>query len=146
MSQLQFLPLNSTPGVETTFVGHFDDGTSHSILVPGPGLPFGNSRQRHLFVRKRETERVREREERERERERSTSIEFNNGMAAGASQSLEWLAVLPHVHVHPMAALMRFILCDSHHALPVSLILISFAATYLLPPPLCMWWIVPGLS
>lgn len=51
VSQLQFLPLNSTPGVETTFVGHFDDGASHSILVPGPGLPFGNSRQRHLFVR-----------------------------------------------------------------------------------------------
>ena len=133
------MPLNSTPGVETTFVGHFDDGTSHSILVPGPGLPFGNSRQRHLFVRERETER-------EREREKSTSVELNNGMAAGASQSLEWLAVPPHVHVHPMVALRRFILCDSHHALPVSLILISFAATYLLPPPQCVWWIVPRLS
>ena len=49
-SYLEFLSLNSTPGVATTYIGHFDDGASESILIPDPGMPFGNSRQRHIFV------------------------------------------------------------------------------------------------
>lgn len=47
---LPFLNLSVTPGVDTVYLGRFDDGASHAINIPRPGLPFGNSTQLNAFV------------------------------------------------------------------------------------------------
>ena len=38
---LPYISLGSTAGVQREYVGHFDDGVSHAIHIPG-GFPFGN--------------------------------------------------------------------------------------------------------
>lgn len=48
-SVFQFLTLNNTAGVTAEFVGHFDDGVSHAILVP-QGFPFGDLHHAFIFV------------------------------------------------------------------------------------------------
>ncbi len=48
-SVFQFLTLNTTEGVTAEFVGHFDDGVSHSIFVPH-GFPFGDLHHSFIFV------------------------------------------------------------------------------------------------
>lgn len=46
---LEFLNLNSTGGVVTQSVGHFDDGVSHAINIP-QGIPFGSLHHTFIFV------------------------------------------------------------------------------------------------
>lgn len=45
----EFISLNTTDGVMTEFVGHYDDGVSHAIHVPN-GFPFGNLQHTFIFV------------------------------------------------------------------------------------------------
>ena len=47
--QLQYLSLDTTPGVEREYVGHFDDGVSHAIHI-SDGFPFGNFIHSSVYV------------------------------------------------------------------------------------------------
>ena len=46
---LPYISLGSTAGVQREYVGHFDDGVSNAIHIPG-GFPFGNLIHSFAFV------------------------------------------------------------------------------------------------
>ena len=48
-SFLPYVSLGTTDGVETEYVGHFDDGVSHAIHIPN-GFPFGTFLHSSVYV------------------------------------------------------------------------------------------------
>ena len=46
---LPYVSLGTTDGVETEYVGHFDDGVSHAIHIPN-GFPFGTFLHSSVYV------------------------------------------------------------------------------------------------
>ena len=50
LSELPYVSLGTTDGVDKEYVGHFDDGVSHAIYIPD-GLPFGNFIHSYVYVR-----------------------------------------------------------------------------------------------
>ena len=50
LNELPFLQLNTSRGVTTEAVGHFDDAASHAINIVGGEFPINGTRHTTLFV------------------------------------------------------------------------------------------------